>query len=105
LLSFFPNLRTFYLMVDHCRSEKIDLDKMAHCLCQRLPYLTVLEMRILVTSSRSYSLLSRRRFAKIAQMYPLFKCSGRINEVVHIASFDIPLIYRFHHFYVRPSTD
>ncbi len=102
LLSFFPNLRAFYLIVDHDDGddEIIDFSKIAHCLQERLFHLTALELRITMTSHNSSALVSRT-FAKIAQMHPLFKFFGSILELLHIASFDITSMYQSHHYYIR----
>jgi hypothetical protein len=103
LLFLFPNLVQLDLTVDQCQinDETIDFDKMAHYL---RPRLNVLELRIFVTLRNRSSFLTHT-FKKIAQMHPLFKCFGKDNELLHIASFDFTSIYYYNRRFVRPSSE
>ena len=106
LLSFFPNLIHFDLTVDQCREhdETIDFVQIAQCLHRHLPRLTLFELRIYVTLRNRFSFY-RHTFQHISRLHPLFKCFGRIDGLVHVASFDFNSIYHYDRRFVRVSTE
>ncbi len=106
LLCLFPNLHVFNLMVDNSfrHTETIDFNKIAHCLYQRLPRLTVLELRISMMYDNRPRLV-QNTLAQIAELHPLFKFLGKIDELIHVASFDITSIYHDRYSYLRPFSE
>jgi len=108
LLSFFPNLTHFDLTVDQCHlyddDERIDFVQIAQYLQRRLPHLISLEWRIYVTL-RNRSSFYRHTFELISKLHPLFKCFGRFDTLIHIASFDFSSIYYYDRHFIRPSSE
>lgn len=106
LLSYFPNLSHFDLAVDQCheQDETIDFIRIAQYLKQRLPRLISLEWRIYVTV-RNRSSFYRHTFTEISQLHPLFKCFGRIDQLVHIASYDFTSTYYYNRHFIRSSSE
>jgi len=94
-------------MVDNSfrHTETIDFNKIAHCLHQRLPRLTVLELRISMRYDYRPRLV-QNTLAQIAELHALFKYLGKMDELIHVASFDITLIYHDHRYsYLRPFSE
>jgi hypothetical protein len=103
LLSIFPNLIHFDLTVEcSVHGETIDFTQIAQSLRHYLPRLISLEWRIYITL-RNHSSFHWHTFDQIAQLHPLFKCFGRINGLVHIASFDFTSRFHYDQHFIRPS--
>jgi hypothetical protein len=64
----------------------VDIEKIAHCLHNHLPYLNVLELRISVMR-RNRPSIYRHTLEKMAELHSLFKFFDRRDGLVHIASF------------------
>jgi hypothetical protein len=91
-------------MVDNSfrHNETIDFRKIAHCLHQRLPHLTVLELRI---SCGNYPSLVQHTLTEIVELHPLFKFLRKMNELIHVASFDITSMFHDRYSYVCPFSE